>query len=141
MKGFFSFHLFLFRTRLAKAFGCVALAVALAAGYVGQRVKVFNLLTETGKLEEQKQKLEENIAYLEEDLARISSVEQLEPEALRLGLAYPRLGQLGKLPLRPAPDGEMWRRAADRRGLLARLRRVLPFREAEVAAQEFKNGP
>ena len=130
MKRFFAFYLFLFKTRLAKAFGCVVLVVALAAAYIGQRVKTYSLLEETAALESEKQKLEENIAYLEEEVARASSVERLEPKALTLGLEYPRLEQLARLPLFPV---------AEDRGILARVRQSFPFKEAIVAAREFKH--
>ncbi|MCI0329581.1 MAG: hypothetical protein L0196_01310 [candidate division Zixibacteria bacterium] len=140
MKRFFLFYLFLFKTRLAKAFGCVVLVVALAAAYVGQRVKTYSLLEETAALEKDKQKLEENIAYLEGEVARASSAEALEKKAVALGLEYPRLGQLARLPLFPVPEENLWQKNLDDRGLLARLRQSLPFKEAVVAAQEFKNG-
>ena len=140
MKRFFVFYLFLFKTRLAKAFGCVVLAVALAAAYIGQRVKVYSLLEETAALEGEKQKLEEHIAHLEEEVAQFSSVSFLEPKALALGLEYPRLGQLRRLPLFPVPEENLWQKSLDERGILARIRRNLPFKEAVVAAQEFKNG-
>jgi|GEM_PF-4016754 len=140
MRRFFSFYLFLFKTRLAKAFGCVVLAVALAAAYIGQRVKTYALLEETAQLETEKQKLEENIAYLEEAVARASSVETLEPKAFALGLEYPRLSQLARLPLFPVPEENLWQKSLDDRGILARLRQNFPFKEAVVAAHEFKNG-
>ena len=139
MKRFFAFYLFLFKTRLAKAFGCVVLVVALAAAYIGQRVKTYSLLEETAALESEKQKLEENIAYLEEEVARASSVEGLEPRALTLGLEYPRLGQLARLPLFPVPEEKLWQKSLDARGILARVRRSFPFKEAVVAAGEFKH--
>jgi len=139
MKRFLAFYLFLFKTRLAKAFGCVVLAVFLAAAYIGQRVKTYSLLEETAALEGEKQKLEENIAYLEEEVARASSVEALEPKAMALGLEYPRLGQLARLPLFPVPGENLWQKSLDDRGILARVRQNLPFKEAVVAAHEFKN--
>lgn len=140
MRRFFAFYLFLLKTRLAKAFGCVVLAVGLAAAYIGQRVKTYSLLEETAALEAEKQKLEENIAYLEEAAARASSVEALEPKAFALGLEYPRLGQLARLPLFPVPEENLWQKSLDDRGLLARIRQNFPFKEAVVAAHEFKNG-
>ncbi|MCI0405556.1 MAG: hypothetical protein L0Z48_02370 [candidate division Zixibacteria bacterium] len=140
MKRFFVFYLFLFRTRLARAFGCVVLAVALAAAYIGQRVKTYSLLEETAALEAEKQKREENIAYLEEAVARATSVETLEPKAFALGLEYPRLSQLARLPLFTVPEENLWRKTLDDRGVLARIRQNFPFKEAVVAAREFKNG-
>ncbi|HLG94382.1 MAG TPA: hypothetical protein VI546_06060 [candidate division Zixibacteria bacterium] len=139
MKRFFVFYLFLFKTRLAKAFGCVVLAVALAAAYIGQRVKTYSLLEETAALETEKQKLEENIAYLEDRVARASSTETLEPKAFALGLDYPRLGQLARLPLFPVPEENLWEKSLDDRGVLARIRQNFPFKEAVVAAHEFKH--
>ncbi len=139
MKRFFVFYLFLFKTRLAKAFGCVVLAVAMAAAYIGQRVKTYSLLEETAALETEKQKLEESIAYLEEEVARASSVETLEPKARILELEYPRLSQLSRLPLFPLPEENLWQKSLDDRGILARVRQSFPFKEAVVAAQEFKH--
>ena len=140
MRRFLSFYFFLLKTRLAKAFGCVVLAVALAAAYIGQRVKTYSLLEETAALESEKQKLGENIAYLDEEVARFSSVGTLEPKALSLGLEFPRLQQLGRLPLFPLPEEHIWQKSLNDRGLLTRLRESLPFKEAALAAQEFKNG-
>lgn len=140
MRRFFAFYLFLFKTRLAKALGCVVLVVSLAAAYIGQRVKTYSLLEETAALEAEKQKLEENIAYLEEAVARASSVEALEPKAFALGLEYPRLGQLARLPLFPVPEENLWQKSLDDRSMLARFRQNFPFKEAVVAAHEFKNG-
>ena len=140
MRRFFAFYLFLFKTRLAKAFTCVVLVVALSAAYVAQRVKTYSLLEETAALEAEKQKLEENIAYLEEEVARATSVETLEPKAFAMGLEYPRLGQLARLPLFPLPEENLWQKSLDDRGILARLRQSFPFKEAVVAAREFKNG-
>ncbi len=139
MKRFLTFYLFLFKTRLVKAFGCVVLVVVLSAAYIGQRVKTYSLLEETAALEAEKQKLEENIAYLEEEVARFSSVETLESKAMALGLEYPRLGQLARLPLFPVPEENLWQKSLDDRGLLARVRQNFPFKEAVVAAREFKN--
>ena len=139
MKRFLVFYFFLFKTRLAKAFGGVALIVLLAAAYIGQRVQVYALLRETSALEKQKQKLEENIAYLEEETVRLASLEILEPKAFALDLNYPRLSQLARLSLSLPSEQEIWHKASAERGFLARLRKNLPFHEAEVAAQEFKN--
>lgn len=140
MRRFFAFYLFLFKTRLARAFACVVLVVVLSAAYIGQRVKTYSLLQETAALEAEKQKLEENIAYLEEEVARASSVEALEPKAFALGLEYPRLSQLSRLPLFPVREENLWQKSLDDRGVLARIRRNFPFKEAVVAAHEFKNG-
>lgn len=139
MRRLFAFYLFLFKTRLAKSLGAVVLAVGLAAAYVGQRVKVYALLRENSALENRKEKLEENIAYLEEETARLASLEVLEPKAFALDMSYPRLGQLGRLPLSPPAEDDLWQRGWEGRGFLARLEKNLPFREAEVAAHEFKN--
>ncbi|MGH8005218.1 MAG: hypothetical protein ACRECJ_10905 [Limisphaerales bacterium] len=139
MRRFFAFYLFLFKTRLVKAFGCVILAIVLASAYIGQRVKTYSLLEETAALETEKQKLEENIAYLEEETARLSSVEALEPKAFALGLEYPRLSQLARLPLFPVPEENLWQKSLDNRGILARVRQNFPFKEAVVAAREFKH--
>ncbi len=140
MRRFFAFYLFLFKTRLAKAFACVVLVVALSAVYIAQRVKTYSLLEETAALEAEKQKLEENIAYLEEEVVRASSMETLEPKAFALGLEYPRLSQLARLPLFPVPEENLWQKSLDDRGILARIRQNFPFKEAVVAAREFKNG-
>ncbi len=140
MKRFFAFYLFIFKTRLAKAFFWVALAVALSAGYIGERVKVYSLLREIGALENDRARLEESIEYLKREVNRKSSLAELGPRAEALGLTHPQSQELAQLPLSPLPGGELWRRSAQDQGLWARIARRFPLKEAVVEAQEFKRG-
>jgi hypothetical protein len=140
MKRYLAFYFFIFKTRLAKACGWVLLAVALSAGYIGERVKVYALLREIGALEREKSRLEENIEYLDREVKRKSSRAELGPKAEVLGLTYPHSRELARLPLFPMPEEELWQRSPGEQGLWARLSKKFPLKEAVVEAEEFKRG-
>lgn len=139
MKRFLVFYFFLFKTRLAKTFGSVLLIIVLCAAYIGERVKVYALLGEVSQLETERSRLEENSDYLKKDLTQKSSLSELLPRAQTLGLDFPASHGVAQLRLLPMPPEELWRRSADSRTLWARMGRKFPFKEAEVAAQEFKH--
>jgi len=140
MRRFFAFYFFLFKTRLAKAFGCVFLIITLCAAYIAERVKIYSLLDAVAQLEKEKTKLEENIDYSHKELARSCSLVELFPRAQNIGLDFPGSRKLASLPLHPMLPDELWERAARQKGLWATIRQKFPLKEAAVSAQEFKNG-
>jgi cell division protein FtsL len=113
--------------------------ILLSCVYIWQRVTVITLSAQTKELRLKTKRQQEIRKYLEIEVANLSSVQRIEEKGTRMGLAYPRLDQIGLI--RQSPDSTYLETRGFAKNVWARLKvlrkSLLPGDEA--VAREIEN--